>query len=117
MSGSHPKNLKDYIPALADQGIDNVVASPSAGIGVQVASFTMASAPDDFVFADNADIAGNVCKNMADDGYEVIVLNQSDAADQGVISAKTALQFTITGPDSADVVTLLILGKLDGQLG
>ena len=117
MPGQHPKNLKDYIPALADQGIDNVLACPSQGMGIQVASFTMGSAPDDFVFAENTDIAGNVCKNMADGNYEVVVLNQSDAADQGVVSAKTALQFTITGPDQNDVVTLVILGRLDGQLG
>lgn len=117
MAGQHPKDLKDYMPALADQGIDNLVASPSRGIGIQVASFTMGSAPDDFVFADNVDIAGNVCQDMADGNYEVLVWNQTDVADQGVISAKTAKQFTITGPDAADVVTLLIIGKIAGQLG
>lgn len=117
MPGQHPKDLKDYIPALADQGIDNLVASPSRGMGIQVASFTMGSAPDDFVFGDNTDIMGNVCKDMADGNYEVIVHNQSDSADEGVVSAKTAQQFTITGPDLGDVVTLLIMGKIAGQLG
>jgi len=116
-SGLHPKNMDDYIPPLKDQGVPNLVGTPNPGISIQVASFTMVSAPDDFVFADNRDINGNVMSDMADDSYEVIVLNQSDAADQGVISAKTGKQFTITGPDAADVVTLVILGKLKGQLG
>jgi hypothetical protein len=106
-----PKDLKDHIPALDDQGIKNVVASPARGIGLQVAEFTMASAPDDFVFAENG------LEDMEDDQYHVLVLNQTDASDQGVISAKTPQQFTITGPDAADVVTLLIVGKLKGQLG
>ncbi len=111
MPGQHPKNLQDYIPAMADQGIPNVVATPNPGVGLQYASFTMGSAPDDFVFADNG------LSDMADGTYEVVVLNQTDAADQGVISAKTTKQFTITGPDQNDVVTLIIVGKLKNQVG
>lgn len=117
MPGQHPKDLKDYIPALADQGIDNVLASPSRGVGVQVGSFTMVSSPDDFVFEDNLDVAGNVMKNMADGNYKVLPINNTDAADQATISAETAKQFTITGPDIGDEVVLLIIGKIDGQLG
>lgn len=111
MSGQMAKDLKDHIPALDDQGIKNVVASPARGIGLQVAEFTMASAPDDFVFSENG------LEDMADSGYHVIVLNQTDASDQGVVSAKTTQQFTITGPDAADVVTVLIIGRVKGQLG
>lgn len=117
MAGQHPKDMKDYIPVLADQGIDNVVGSPSQGVSIQAGSFTMVSSPDDFVFADNLDVSGNAMKNMADGDYEVIAINNTDAADQATISAKTALQFTITGPDAADVVTLLIIGRVAGQLG
>jgi hypothetical protein len=111
MAGQHKKNLSDYIPILKDQGISNVLASPNPGVGLQVAEFTMGSAPDDFVFADNG------LADMADGDYHVILHNQSDAADDAVMSAKTGQQFTITGPDQSDVVTLLIVGKLKGQLG
>lgn len=111
MTGQHPKNLSDYIPALDDQGIPNVVGTPGSGVSLQFARFTMGSAPDDFVFADNG------LTDMADDAYEVFPWNQTDVADQGVISAKTTKQFTITGPDAADEVSLLIVGKLQGQLG
>lgn len=111
MPGQLPKDLKDSMPSLADQGIPNVVASPVAGVGLQVAQFTMVTAPDDFVFADNGLV------DMADDEYHVLLHNQSDAADDALISAKTTKQFTITGPDAADVVTLLIVGKIKGQLG
>lgn len=111
MPGLHPKDLKDYLPALADQGIKNVIASPVPGVGIQVAEFAMASAPDDFVFADNG------LEDMEDTSYHVILHNQTDVADDALISAKTTKQFTITGPDNADVVTLLIIGKLKDQLG
>ena len=117
MPGLHPKDLSDYIPALADQGIPNVAGAASPGISIQVASFTMASAPDDFVFADNNDPNGRPLVNMADATYEVIVHNQTDVADESLVSAKTASQFTITGADSGDVLTLLIIGRLGGQLG
>lgn len=110
MPGSHPKNLQDFLPALFDQGIPNVVATPGPGVGLQFARFTMGSAPDDFVFADNG------LGDMEDDQYEVIPWNQSDVADQGVISAKTTKQFTITGPDAADEVTLIIVGRLKNQV-
>jgi len=111
MPGQHKKDLKDYIPVLADQGIPNVVATPKPGVGLQVAEFTMASAPDDFVFADNG------LEDMADGNYHVILHNQTDVADDALISAKTSKQFTITGPDASDVVTLLIVGKLKAQIG
>jgi len=106
---ANPKDLQDYIPVLKDQGIKNVVGSPSTGVSIQVAEFTMVSSPDDFVFAD----AG--LENMADGNYHVLALNQTDATDQATIDSKTAAQFTINGPDAADVVTLLIVGQVDGQ--
>lgn len=111
MSGSHPKDLQDYIPVLADQGIKNVIASPIPGVGLQIVSFTTDAAPDDFVFADNG------LEDMEDTSYEVVPINQTDAADQGIVSAKTTKQFTVTGPDSGDTLTLVIAGKLKGQLG
>lgn len=111
MAGQHPKNLKDYLPALDDQGIKNVIASPVPGVGIQVVEFTMGSAPDDFVFSDNG------LEDMEDALYHVILHNQTDVADDALISDKTTKQFTITGPDTSDVVTLLIIGKLKGQLG
>ena len=111
MAGLHAKNLNDYLPELDDQGIKNVIASPIPGVGIQFASFTTDAAPDTFVFGDNG------LEDMADADYEVVPINQSDAADQGVASAKTTKQFVVTGPDSGDVLTLVIIGKLKGQLG
>ena len=104
------EDMKDYIPALADQGIFNVVATPSPGMGFQAVEFTMASAPDDFVFADNG------LSDMEDGNYHVIPHNQTDVADEALISAKTSKQFTITGPDTSDVVTLYIAGRLKDQV-
>lgn len=117
MSGQHPKKLSNYLPALADQGIPNVTATPSPGMGIQVARFTMGSAPDDFVFADNTDVNGNMMSDMENANYEVIPHNQTDVADEALISAKTTKRFTITGPDTSDEVTLIIAGRLKNQLG
>ena len=105
-----PKDAEDLIPFCKDQGLPNLCGAGARGVSIQVAEFEMASAPDDFVFADNGLL------DMADGTYHVILHNQTDVADDALISAKTALQFTITGQDTADVVTLLIVGRLKGQL-
>lgn len=110
MPNRTPKNAKDFLTFCEDQGIPNLCGASARGVSIQYASFVMGSAPDDFVFAENG------LQDMEGDNYVVLPWNQTDVADQGVISAKTGKQFTITGPDAADVVDLLIVGQLKGQL-
>ena len=105
------RDLRNFIPIMDVEGIPNVVATPDRGKSLQACDFTMVTAPDDFVFADNG------LSNMADTDYVVICINNTDASDQSIVSAKTETQFTITGADAADVVTVFIFGKLAGQQG
>ncbi len=110
MASGLAKRADSQIPYCEDQGIPYVAGAAAAGVGLQFASFTTDAAPDTFVFADNG------LMNMANATYEVVPWNQTDVADQGVISSKTATQFVITGPDSGDTLTLIIVGKLAGQV-
>lgn len=102
------KKLNDYDPMMAEHGIEYVAAAGKAGVSVQGATFAM-PVGGVFVFADND------CSNMADTAYQVIVQNQTDIADPATVGSKTVSQFTITGPDTADSLDIVIVGKLDGQ--
>jgi len=110
MAGLMAKDLKDLIPAMDDQGIKNVTGCPQRGKSLQGATVTVASTPQTITFAEMG------LEDMASTSYQVIVQNQTDAADEAVVSAKTVTGFTITGPDASDVIDLLIFGQTKGQL-
>lgn len=102
------KKFKDYDPVMDEHGIEYVAAAGTAGIGVQGKTWAMVTGGV-FVFADNA------LANMADTTYQVIVQNQTDIADPATVGSKTATQFTITGPDDADVLDIVVIGRIAGQ--
>ena len=110
MAGSLPKDLNTLMPALADQGIKNVCGCPQRGKSLQGVTLTVASSPQNLTFAALG------LENMASATYQVIVQNQSDAADEATVSNKATTGFTITGPDATDVVDILIFGQVAGQL-
>lgn len=110
MAGLMAKDLKDLMPALDDQGIKNVCGSPARGISIQAATLTMASSPETFTFAALG------LEDMANATYQVIAINQTDSADPASCTTKAVTSFEITGPDAADVVDVIIIGKVKGQL-
>jgi hypothetical protein len=105
-----PKDLADYLPILKDQGIPNVVAAYAKGVGIQYMTLTVASDPETVTFADQG------LSDMADANYIVLGINQTDSSDPPSFGTKTTKSFAIAGPDAADVVDILIVGKLKGQL-
>ena len=109
------KDLKDYIPILDDQGIPNVVGTPKPGVSIQYKSEWAMVSGGVFVFADQ----GLENMDVSDGKYAVIIQNQTDAADEATVAtaAKLATQMTIVGPDVADVLDILIIGRLKGQEG
>lgn len=111
MPGLMPKDLKQSMPALDDQGIKNVVGSPARGVSLQAVTVTMASSPETFTFAALG------LEDMANTSYQVIPINQTDSTDPASCTTKAVDSFEITGPDAADVVDVLIIGKVKGQLG
>lgn len=107
--GQFAKKASDHIPYAADQGMPYLAAAGKAGVAVQGATYAMES-------GGVVTFAGLGLSNMKSGSYQVIVQNHTDVADPGVVSAKTGLGFTITGPDVADVLDLVIVGALADQM-
>lgn len=111
MSGAMKKDAKDFIPYCADQGIPNIAGTNAPGVSIQVLPNWSMPAGGAVVFADEG------LSDMADTAYAVLLQNQTDVADPGVAGSKAASGFTITGPDQNDVLDIIIIGRLSGQLG
>jgi len=111
-TGAMPKDLQDHIPVLADQGMKNLVGSPARGISMQYLQKAM-PAGGVIVFADEG------LENMANATYGVFIHNHTDETKQGTCAnaARLTTQITITGPTAADVLDIVIVGQVDGQLG
>ncbi|UCG53370.1 MAG: hypothetical protein JSW58_07405 [Candidatus Latescibacterota bacterium] len=104
------KKLSAYDPVLQEQGIDFVAAASKAGVGIQALQVAMVGGGI-FVFAENG------LADMADGNYSVFVQNTTDVADPGAVALADRLptQITVTGPDVADELDILIVGRLAGQ--
>jgi hypothetical protein len=114
MSGAMKKNAKDFIPYCQDQGIPQLVGTGRSGVSLQKLSGFAMPAGGEVVFADQ----GLSDMNITNGKYAVLVQNQSDVADEATIAEadKLANKFTITGPDTNDVLDIVIVGTLKGQL-
>jgi len=102
------KKVSDYVPILDDLGIDYVVASNKNGVGVQNLRVAM-PADGIIVFADNG------LSDMANDTYCALVQNQTDIADPATVVTAVD-KITITGPDTGDILNIVIVGTLKGQV-
>lgn len=114
MPGKMKKAAKDQIPYCEDQGIPYLSGAGKAGVSIQFkAGWAMVSGGV-FVFADQ----GLQDMDTTNGNYAVFVQNHTDAADEATVSeaAKLNTQFTIVGPDVADVLDIMIVGTLKGQL-
>jgi len=105
-----PKDLKDYIPALRDQGMDNVVGSPARGVSIQVFQAAM-PADGVLVFADNG------IQDMANVNYFVMVHNHT-GSNHGIVANADRLltQIDVQGPTTADILDVVIIGTVKDQL-
>ena len=113
-TGRMVKNAKDLIPFCDDQGMTNLVGTPKPGASIQYLN-------------DWAMVSGGVVDfgdesledmDVSETKYCVFIQNQTDAADEGTVAAaaKLANQLTIVGPDVADVLDIMIVGTVKGQL-
>jgi len=103
MSG---KDMKDYMPILADQGIPNLAGAYARGIAIQ---YFRAAMPSDGVIS----FASVGASDMASASYGIFVHNHTGAV-QGTV-AGTATGITVTGPTEDDVLDVFIVGQLKGQ--
>ena len=114
MTGNMKKNARDQIPYCEDQGMPNLTGAAKSGVSVQhLPDWTMVSGGV-VVFADQ----GLANMDVSAAKYSVIIQNQTDPADEATVAAsgKLGTQFTIVGPDAGDILDVVIMGTLKGQL-
>lgn len=112
MAGStNPKRADNHIPYCHDQGMPYLAGAHKAGVTVQ--SFQIAMPADGII-----KFATVGLMDMANKSYQVFVHNHSDVADEATVAnaARTESQITVTGPDSGDVLDIMIVGQVKGQL-
>lgn len=114
MSGKSKKNADKYIPYCSDQGIPCLAGAAKPGVSIQMlANWAM---PNGGVlnFANN----GLANMDISNGSYAVIIQNQTDPADEATVAAnaKLSTQLTVVGPDENDVLDIIIVGTLKGQL-
>jgi hypothetical protein len=92
----------------------NLAAAAKSGVSIQHLSDWSMSASGVVVFA----AEGLSDMDVSTDKYSVIIQNQTDAGDEATVAAsgKLSTQFTIVGPDTSDVLDIVIVGTLKGQL-
>lgn len=114
MAGTMKKDAKDFIPYCEDQGMPNLAGAGKPGVTVQYLSDWAMVSGGVVNFVDQ----GLLNMDVTNDTYAVIIQNQTDAADEATVAAsgKLGTQFTIVGPDVADVLDIVIVGTLKGQL-
>ncbi len=110
MAGGMAKNLDDLMPAIADQGMPNLCGAFAQGVSVQIMPGYVSTGDVTITFATEG------LGDMYDGNYVVLVQNQTDAADEALITSKLGKSFAIAGPDSDDVLDIVIIGRLKTQL-
>lgn len=115
MAGAMKKNAKDHIPFCQDQGIPNLAGTDKPGVSIQHIPEWVMVAGGVVVFAD----VGLADMDIEDGIYSVLIQNQTDPADEATVAtaAKLSQQLTVVGPDNDDLLDIVIVGKLKGQLG
>lgn len=108
---SSPRDMKDYLPILADQGMKNITGADERGITMQRKSFAL-PAGGVIVFADHG------MADMADGDYSVLTTNHTSASRGALVALVDRLtnKLTITGASTSDVIDLVIVGQAKGQV-
>lgn len=109
MSSGLPKDAKDFIPYCEDQGIPNLCGAFARGVSIQHVIYSAGAGADAVLFSEQG------LSDMANTAFVVIAMNQTAVARPMAVSSKAVTGFTITGQNAADVVDLIIVGRLKGQ--
>ena len=105
-----PKDMKDFMPVLGDQGVKNLVGTPKRGVSIQ--SFRVAMPADGIIT-----FAAVGAEDMADVTYQISIHNHSGANHGIVPNADRAVdQFEVTGPPAGELLDVIIVGTVKGQL-
>ena len=105
-----PRAASESMPPLKDQGVFDVVGSPSTGKSLQSAQVTQAGASPFVV-----DLEAIGLRSMADTAYVVIAEGETAArvtVDQSTI---TEAGFSLLGGADTEVIHLMVMGRVRGQ--
>ena len=104
------KHAKDHIPFCKDQGMADLMGATKGAQSIQSFQIPMPNGGV-ITFA-----AGNV-ENMADGNYLVLIHNHTGSV-QGTVdpASRTAAQFTVVGPTDDDVLDIVVVGTVIGQV-
>lgn len=111
MSSSNPKKASNHLPYCEDQGLPYLVGAGKAGLAIQQLRLHAMPADGIVKFVENG------LMEMADGLYTVFIHNHSDVADEATVASNVRLanQITITGPDTGDLLDIMICGRLKDQ--
>jgi len=108
-----PKNAADYVAYCADQGIPNLVGAGQRGVSAQMFRVIVPALAVDYTLVFVAE--GGV--DMADADYHVHLTNHtSEGSGIAALVTRTGKQLVITSVAAADVIEVVVCGKLKGQL-
>lgn len=107
----NPKKASDHLPYCQDQGMPYLAGAGKAGVSIQVKALIAMPADGILTFAAMG------MMDMADTAYAVFIHNHTDAADEATLAANVRLtdKITVTGPDTADLLDVMIVGRVAGQ--
>lgn len=106
---------KDSEPFAASQGMPTYCGAGKAGLSIQQLTAWPMPSGGVLDFGDE----GLRDMDISDTVYSVLIHNHTDAADEGTCLENVRLggQLTISGCDTADVLDVVIIGTIKGQLG
>jgi hypothetical protein len=114
-TGTFAKKAEDHIPYCRDQGLPYLAAAARAGTSIQSKTFVQIGSG---LFAFEAEDLSP----MADGDYQVLMHNQSGIGapdpwtQYPTATSKTPAGFVISGAAAGNVIDVVIVGRLKGQL-
>lgn len=104
-----PKRADAHIPFCKDQGLPYIVGAAKTGVSIQRGQIAMP--------ADGVILFSALGFEAMTTGYQVLLHNHTGAV-QGTVANNARLfdRFTVVGPTTADVLDIVVIGTLAGQL-
>lgn len=104
------REVGESIPPLKDHGVKHLVAADKGGLGMQLFTVTPTGASYTVVFADEGK------EDMADADYRVFYGGeQATTVPHTDVSTKAATGFDIINCTAAELVEVLVIGRLAGM--
>lgn len=112
------KKLSDYLPPLAQQGMDYLCATDKAGISIQTADLTLGGATTATTFAAlSLSDMEDATYSVAIGGEYVLIEGTPNLAPVVDLSTRTTAGFSVINGTVSNVVQVIVVGRLTGQSG